>query len=66
MGTAVLFLLALDALILTGPYGQRREVVALGITIVVVASILLIWVRNTRLERALRVKGKASRGSDGR
>ena len=66
MGTAVLFLIALDALILFGPYGRGRELVAIVVTLAVAASILLIWVRNTRLERAAREGGNTRPKSAGR
>ena len=66
MGTAVLFLIALDALILLGPYGQGRQLVATIVTLAVAATILLIWVRNTRLERAAREGGKARPKTTGR
>jgi len=54
MGTAVLFLMALDAIILIGPYSQARIVIASAISLMVVFSILLIWRRNTKLESLVR------------
>jgi hypothetical protein len=54
MGTAVLFLLALEAIILIGPYSQARVVFAVAILLVVMLSISLIWRRNTRLESLAR------------
>jgi uncharacterized membrane protein YqjE len=57
MGTAVLFLIALDAIILVGPYSQARLVIAVAISLLVVLSISLIWRRNTRLESLARERG---------
>ena len=59
MGTAVLFLLALDALILVGPYSQTRLVIAVTISLMVALSICLIWRRNTRLEGLTRDRDSA-------
>jgi hypothetical protein len=56
MGTAVLFLLALDAIILIGPYSQARVVIAVGLSLLVVLLISLIWRRNTKLESLAREK----------
>ena len=50
MGTAVLFLLALEAIILIGPYNQLRTAFAVTVAIAVALAIALIWRRNTRLE----------------
>ena len=57
MGIAILFLIALDALILSGPHSQFRVDLALIISFLVALSISLIWRRNTRLERLSKVKG---------
>jgi len=54
MGTAALFLVALDAIILVGPYSQARIVIAAAVSLMVALSIALIWHRNTRLERLAR------------
>jgi hypothetical protein len=54
MGTAVLFLIALDAIILIGPYSQARIVIAIAISLMVALSISLIWRRNTKLESLAR------------
>jgi hypothetical protein len=56
MGTAMLFLLALDAIILIGPYNEFRLAFAVAISLIVAVSVSLIWRRNTRLERIFREK----------
>lgn len=51
-----MFLLALDAIILIGPYSQARVVIAVGLSLLVVLLISLIWRRNTKLESLAREK----------
>ena len=58
MGTAVLFLVALDALILIGPYGPLRETIAVVVTVVVLFAIALIWRRNTMREGVTERNGR--------
>jgi hypothetical protein len=51
MGTAVLFLVLLDGIILFPSPTAVRVDIALGVTAVVALAIAAIWRRNTRLER---------------
>ncbi len=53
MGTAVLFLVVLDSLILAGSYSQVRLIIAVAVSVMVALSIWLIWRHNTRLEKSL-------------
>ena len=50
MGTAAVFLVILDALILAGTYSEFRLVLALTVTMAVAATIALIWRKNSALE----------------
>jgi len=54
MGTAILFLVALDALILIGPYGPLRETIAVVVSVAVLIAIAMIWRRNTMRENLSR------------
>lgn len=51
MGTAVLFLVLLDVIILFPSASKPRVELAVAVTIFVLAAIAAIWRRNTRLER---------------
>lgn len=51
MGTAALFLLLLDAIILFPSPSQVRVDLATGMTVLVLVMIAAIWRRNTQLER---------------
>ena len=56
MGTALLFLLLLDGIILfPSPTALRLEIAAV-VSVVVLVMIAAIWSRNTRLEREARTK----------
>lgn len=60
MGTALLFLILLDVIILVGAFGGARIYLAFVVTLVVLFLIAAIWIRNSRLERTLGVdEGKA-------
>ncbi|MDA4121850.1 MAG: hypothetical protein OK456_01565 [Thaumarchaeota archaeon] len=54
MGTAILFLFALDALILFGPYGPLRETIAIVVSVAVLIAIAMIWRRNKMRENLSR------------
>jgi hypothetical protein len=57
MGTALLFLVLLDGILLF-PFTQVRLEVAVVATVLVIAAVVSIWVRNTQLER----RAEAGRG----
>lgn len=66
MGTAFLFLLLLDAIILSGAFGAARVDIAIVVSVVVLVLIGVIWMRNLKLEKLppLKSKGAVGKGSN--